>query len=67
MKVKTLLEISREHRKPTAEEIYDARVTHSGFGSPNCSCHIAPPCQACVDWCPKCKEHTGNCPDEHFN
>ena len=35
---------------------YDARATHPGFGSPNCSCHTNPPCQACVDWTNFCDE-----------
>jgi len=35
---------------------YDARATHTGFGAPNCSCHINPPCQACVDWTNYCDE-----------
>lgn len=29
---------------------YDRRVSNPGFGAPNCSCHIMPPCQACVDY-----------------
>lgn len=29
---------------------YDRKAIHSGFGAPNCSCHIMPPCQACVDY-----------------
>lgn len=28
---------------------YDRRVTNPGWGSKNCSCHISPPCQSCVD------------------
>lgn len=62
-----LAEIYRTGRKPTTEEEYDARMVHSGFGSPDCSCHIAPPCNSCVAWCPTCKEHTnGECPESHF-
>ena len=57
----------REKREPTKDEEYDARMVHSGFGSPDCSCHIAPPCASCVAWCPTCKEHTyGKCPESHF-
>lgn len=29
---------------------YDRKAVHSGFGAPNCSCHIMPPCQACIDY-----------------
>lgn len=29
---------------------YDARVKNPGWGAPNCSCHIMPPCQNCVDY-----------------
>lgn len=56
MKIKTLREIYSEGRKPTKEEIYDAKVTHSGFGAPNCTCHVSPPCQNCVDWTNYCDE-----------
>ncbi len=29
---------------------YDRKAVHSGFGAPDCGCHIAPPCQACIDY-----------------
>lgn len=71
MHIKTLGEIRMvEKREPTQSEVYDARMTHSGFGAPDCSCHIAPPCQACVDWTNTCDEKDfdkdGGCiPNEH--
>lgn len=36
--------------KKLFDKNYDARATHSGWGSPDCSCHIMPPCQACIDF-----------------
>lgn len=41
------------HIKPIKDlfsKDYDRRVTNPGFGAPHCSCHIAPPCQNCVDF-----------------
>jgi hypothetical protein len=37
---------------------YDARARGGwgGFGAPNCTCHISPPCQACIDWTNYCDE-----------
>ena len=39
---------------------YDRRAVHSGFGSPDCSCHINPPCQSCVDFTNACEERLDN-------
>lgn len=36
---------------------YDRKAVHSGFGAPNCSCHISPPCDRCI-------EFTSEFPDE---
>ena len=37
---------------------YDRRANSGwgGFGAPDCSCHISPPCQACVNWTNYCDE-----------
>ena len=37
---------------------YDSRANSGwgGFGAPDCSCHISPPCQACVNWTNYCDE-----------
>lgn len=68
MRIKTLSDIKKEGRKPTDNEIYDARMTYSGFGAPDCTCHVSPPCSHCVNWCPKCKDYTyGECPVEHYD
>lgn len=42
--------------KKAADDNYDRRAMHTGFGSPDCSCHISPPCQSCVDWTNYCDE-----------
>jgi hypothetical protein len=42
--------------KAAASDNYDRRQMHSGFGSPDCSCHITPPCQSCIDWTNYCDE-----------
>jgi len=41
-----------------AKDNYDARANSGwgGFGAPDCSCHIAPPCQACINWTNFCEE-----------
>lgn len=41
-----------------AKDNYDARANSGwgGFGAPNCTCHISPPCQACIDWTNYCDE-----------
>lgn len=46
--------------KQARDDAYDSRMMHSGFGAPNCSCHINPPCSACIDYtshCHKCGEY----------
>ena len=47
--------------KQAAKDNYDARANSGwgGFGSPNCSCHISPPCEACVAWTNTCQERDG--------
>ena len=42
--------------KKASSTNYDARAMHSGFGAPDCYCHINPPCQACVDWTNYCDD-----------
>lgn len=41
-----------------SKDNYDARANSGwgGFGAPDCSCHISPPCQQCVDWTNFCEE-----------
>lgn len=40
---------------------YDARANAGwgGFGSPDCYCHINPPCENCIAWTNTCKERDG--------
>ena len=42
--------------KKLYDKKYDAVAMHSGFGAPNCTCFINPPCQACIDWTNYCAE-----------
>lgn len=42
--------------KNVKNDNYDRRAMHPGFGSPDCNCHISPPCQSCVDWTNCCYE-----------
>ena len=41
-----------------AKDNYDRRANSGwgGFGAPDCSCHISPPCQACINWTNYCDE-----------
>lgn len=39
---------------------YDARAMNVGFGAPDCSCHISPPCEACIIWTNACDERIDN-------
>lgn len=40
------------------DDNYDRRANSGwgGFGSPDCSCHIAPPCSNCIAWTNYCSE-----------
>ncbi len=46
--------------KQIFKDDYDRKAVHSGFGAPNCSCFINPPCQNCVDWTNACEERLDN-------
>ena len=39
---------------------YDRRAMHPGFGSPDCNCHVSPPCQNCIDWTNACDDRLDN-------
>lgn len=47
--------------KKMLSDRYDSMATNAGFGSPDCSCHIDPPCQACINWTNYCPEREEAC------
>ena len=51
--------------KQLFKDDYDRKAVHSGFGAPDCSCFINPPCQNCVDWTNFCKEREIAVSDNH--
>lgn len=40
--------VGKKGDKYLRDKEYDARAMHPGFGAPDCTCHIAPPCNQCI-------------------